>query len=104
LEVVRGLRHQVTSHAVRGTMTLVAQVLPLPSRGEIYVDARGEGRALRVSWHHDEDTVVLSLWRGALCAGSFRLRTEDVPGLINTLVRGLSEGYAPVANGGRHAG
>jgi len=85
-------------------MTLVAQVLPLPTRGEIYVDARGEGRALRVSWHHDEDTVVLSLWRGALCAGSFRLRTEDVPGLITTLVHGLSEGYSSTVSTGRHAG
>jgi len=85
-------------------MAPVAQVLPLPTGGETYVDARGEARALRVSWHHDEDTVVLSLWRGALCAGSFRLRTEDVPALINTLVNGLSEGYSFAVSTGRHAG
>lgn len=84
-------------------MRIVAQVVPLPTRGEVYVDARGDGRALRVSWHHEQDMVILSLWRDTLCACSFRLQSEDVVSLVNTLVRGLSEGYSP-ASSERHAG
>lgn len=78
----------------------MSEVVPLPQRGEVLVDARGEGRALRVSWHHEQEIVVLSLWRGTLCSASFRLPTTDVHVLINALVQGLSDGYAATA---RHA-
>ena len=33
--------------------------------------------------------VVLSLWRDNVCAGTFRLRREEVPGLIAFLADGL---------------
>ena len=33
----------------------------------------GNGRALRLTWHHEADVVVLSLWRDDICAGTFRL-------------------------------
>ncbi|MEO5854408.1 MAG: hypothetical protein ABIQ15_18020 [Nocardioides sp.] len=68
----------------------------------IFVDARGEGRALRVTWHlegpreHNPDgegLVVLSLWRDNVCAGSFRLAASEVPALVETLTRGLSAQY-----------
>lgn len=68
----------------------------------IFVDARGEGRALRVTWHLEgprgsdpdgEGLVVLSLWRDNLCAGSFRLTAGEVPALVETLTRGLSAQY-----------
>ncbi len=36
---------------------------PLPAAGEVFLDARGAGRALRVSWHAEADVVVLSLWQ-----------------------------------------
>lgn len=75
----------------------MAEVVPLPKRGEVFVDARGENRALRVSWHHEQDVVVLSLWRGALCSGSFRLPAAQVPVLIAALVEGLAAGYSPAA-------
>jgi hypothetical protein len=66
---------------------------PLPSTGEVFLDARGDGRGLRVSWHPDADVVVLSLWRGGTCAGSFRLPIEEVPELVRVLRDGLSKSY-----------
>ena len=59
---------------------------PLPELGSIFLDARGDERALRVSWHDEADLVVVSLWRDNVCTGSFRLAAEDVPDLVDTLV------------------
>ncbi len=58
---------------------------PLPSAGAAYLDARGDGRALRVSWHAEAEVVVLSLWRDNVCTGSFQLALEDVPDLSDLL-------------------
>jgi hypothetical protein len=71
----------------------MATVRPLPSTAEIFVDARGDGRALRVSWHHEKDLVVLSLWRDNVCAGTFRLAVDQVPELIELLRTGLDTAY-----------
>ena len=65
----------------------------LPTGGEIFLDDRGPHRTLRLSWHHEEGLVVLSLWRGSLCTGTFRLPIEDVPELIDVLRRGLATTY-----------
>lgn len=68
----------------------------------IFLDARGEGRALRVTWHlvgpresdpEGDGLVVLSLWRDNVCAGSFRLAASEVPALVETLTRGLAASY-----------
>ncbi|WP_183100350.1 hypothetical protein [Nocardioides pelophilus] len=61
-------------------------VRPLPATGSTFVDARGDERALRVSWHEEADVVVVSLWRDNVCTGSFRLAGGDIPELIDTLV------------------
>ena len=66
---------------------------PLPSSGEVFLDARGDGRGLRVSWHPDADLVVLSLWREGTCAGTFRLPMTEVPDLIDTLRDGLVRSF-----------
>jgi hypothetical protein len=66
---------------------------PLPSVGEVFLDARGGPRALRVSWHDEAGVVVLSLWRHETCAGTFRLAVEDVPDLLAALRRGLDAAY-----------
>ena len=71
----------------------MATVRPLPAAGEIFLDARGGDRALRVSWHHESDLVVLSLWRENVCAGSFRLAVDEVPDLIDLLRNGLDTAY-----------
>jgi hypothetical protein len=68
-------------------------VRPLPATGEVFLDARGPDRALRVSWHAEADVIVLSLWHGDTCTGSFRLPAEDVPDLIDALRDGLVRSY-----------
>jgi hypothetical protein len=39
----------------------------LPASGDVYLDVRDEGRAMRVSWHLDGELVVFSMWRGSVC-------------------------------------
>ena len=63
---------------------------PLPKSGAVFLDARGGDRALRATWHHEAGLVVLSLWRDNACAGTFRLRADEVPALIETLSAGLA--------------
>jgi hypothetical protein len=48
----------------------------------IFLDDRG---ALRVTWHDDDETVVLSVWRGALCRATFRLTPEEAERLATFL-------------------
>jgi hypothetical protein len=59
--------------------------------GEVFLDARGQGRALRLTWHHEADVVVLSLWRDRFCAGTFRLSKADVNEFVDALVDGLRD-------------
>jgi len=66
---------------------------PLPRSGAIYLDARRGDRALRVSWHHEDGLVVLSLWRENVCTGTFRLTIDEVPDLIEMLRAGLDSAY-----------
>lgn len=67
----------------------------LPVRGEVVVDARGGGRALRVSWHPEHGLVVLSVWRGAICVATVQVEASEVPHLVDVLVRGLAGGQVP---------
>ncbi|KAA1427905.1 hypothetical protein [Nocardioides antri] len=62
-------------------------VRPLPRTGSVLFDARGDERALRVSWHDEADVVVLSLWRDNVCTATFRLAGDQVDDLIETLFR-----------------
>lgn len=73
----------------------MAAVRPLPRTGSVFFDARGDERALRVSWHDEADLVVVSLWRENVCAATFRLAADDVPNLIDTLVDALRQRRAP---------
>ena len=76
----------------------------LPASGEVFLDERGGARALRVSWHPEAGVVVLSLWRGATCSGTFRMAVEDVPVMVALLREGLEAAYdeARVALAARH--
>jgi hypothetical protein len=80
----------------------MATARPLPATGEIFLDARGGDRAMRVSWHQESGLVVLSLWRENVCTGSFRLAVDEVPELISLLRTGLDTAY-DVALQRRHA-
>ncbi len=73
----------------------MADVSPLPIRGEVVVDARGGARALRVSWHPEQGVVVLSVWRGNTCAATVQVDPAEVPQLVDVLVRGLAASAAP---------
>ena len=65
-----------------------------PSLGaEFFLDTRGDARSLRVRWHHEDGLVLLSLWRGNECTGTFRLPIDEVPGLIDALRAGLDSAY-----------
>ena len=75
----------------------VADVVALPSIGEVLADVRGNGRWMRVTWHDEADVVVLSLWKQMSCVGTLRLDRSDVPGLVDTLVKGLAHTSAPSA-------
>ena len=82
-------------------MARMTGVSPLPATGEVFLDERGGERSLRVSWHDETGLVVLSLWRGPMCVGTFRLETHEVPALVETLRAGLDGAYADTR---RHAG
>jgi hypothetical protein len=71
----------------------VARTIALPVRGEVFLDARDTGRAMRVSWHHEDEVVVLSLWRGHKCTGTVQLAADDVPAFVQALTDGLAQGY-----------
>ncbi len=83
------------SHPPTGHTGEMSPVTPLPSAGEAFLDARGSGRALRVSWHSEAGLVVLSLWQAGTCTGSFRLPVEDVPDLLDALRAGPRSPVAP---------
>ena len=56
--------------------------------GEVFADARGGGRAMRVNWHEAEGVVALSLWKGAICTATFRVPAADLPDLLRALTDG----------------
>ncbi|MBA2698417.1 MAG: hypothetical protein H0U61_06535 [Nocardioidaceae bacterium] len=68
--------------------------------GEVFLDARGNGRAMRLTWHHEADLVVLSLWRDDVCAGTFRLSKGDVAEFVDALVDGLRDAAGVQFSGG----
>ncbi len=67
----------------------MGEVRPIPTLGGVVRDARGHGRALRVSWHREDGIVVLSLWDGPRCTGTVRVAARDVPTLVEALQVGL---------------
>jgi hypothetical protein len=48
----------------------------------LFVDDRG---ALRVTVHDDDDAIVLSIWRGAVCRATFKLTPEEAERLATFL-------------------
>lgn len=71
-------------------------VRPIPTLGGVFPDLRGQGRALRVSWHAEDGLVVLSLWDGPRCTGTVRLASADVPALMEALAAGYERPVADV--------
>jgi len=63
----------------------MGEVLPMPKVGDVFADVRGGGRTMRVSYHRDQRSVVVSLWVGTVCRASFRMAAGDVSTLMSTL-------------------
>ena len=70
-----------------GSMS-ASDAAPLPRRGEVYFDVRGESRSMRLSWYADTGVAVFSIWQGGTCTGTFRLPIADLPRMIEALQRG----------------
>lgn len=71
-------------------------VVALCAPGRWLRDTRGEGRALRVSWHAQLDEVVLSTWRVDTCVSTVRLDRASAAALVSALVDGLAQPPGPV--------
>ena len=55
-----------------------------------FYDTRGTVRRMGVSAHAVDSTVVISLWQGDICTGTFRLSANDAAGLISTLAYAMT--------------
>ena len=70
---------------------------PVPVEGHLYgervwfYDARGHVRRMGVSTHPADSTIVISLWQGDACTGTFRIPAKDAARLISTLAYGMTE-------------
>ncbi|QKE84625.1 hypothetical protein [Arthrobacter sp. NEB 688] len=76
----------------------------VPGRSAVVPDARGEGRALRVTWHPEAGVVVLSVWRDNVCVATTRLSPDEAAGLVEVLASGLADGYDGVPQAHPEAG
>ena len=56
-----------------------------------FYDTRSPVRRMGVSTHPIDATIVISLWQGDVCTGTFRLPARDAAPLISTLAYGMSE-------------
>lgn len=54
-------------------------------------DARGSHRYLRVTWHKETSTIVLSHWQDEVCVASTPVPLEDATKLIGLIVGALKE-------------
>jgi hypothetical protein len=63
----------------------VVRLPPVPRIGDLFIDARGDGRTMRVSLHPERGIAVLSLWAGNTCRASFQLPLEDAARLSELL-------------------
>ena len=65
----------------------------MPVHGHWAWDARGDGRAVRVSAHPESGFLNLSFWREDTCVGTARLRPDEAA----AQAAGLTEGLATLA-------
>ncbi len=69
----------------------------MPVEGHLYgervwfYDARGHVRRMGVSTHPTDSTIVISLWQGDVCTGTFRMPAANAAHLISTLAYGMTE-------------
>jgi hypothetical protein len=78
----------------------MGEIRSMPVRGDVFADARGGDRTMRVSHHVDQGVVVLSLWLGPVCRASFRLVADDVDRLVAALSGAATPGDGEMARTG----
>ena len=79
--------------------------VPLPRLGEVFFDVRGESRSMRLSWYGAAGVAVFSIWQADTCTGTFRLRIDDLPRMLESLRRGpRGQGTTAQGGAGRPAG
>jgi hypothetical protein len=66
-------------------MANVVRLSPVPRIGDMFIDARGDGRTMRVSLHPDRAMAVVSLWAGTTCRATFQLPLDDASRLAELL-------------------
>jgi hypothetical protein len=71
----------------------VAEVANFPHR-VLIADVRADGTYIRVTWHADRSTFVLSHWDDNGCIAATRVSVDDVPQLIGLLTNGLADALA----------
>jgi hypothetical protein len=64
-------------------MADVVRLSPVPRIGDTFIDARGDGRSMRVSLHPERGIAVVSLWAGTTCRSTFQLPLDDAPRLAD---------------------
>jgi hypothetical protein len=63
----------------------VVRLTPVPRMGDLFLDARSDGRTMRVSLHPERGIAVVSLWAANTCRASFQLPLEDAARLAELL-------------------
>lgn len=61
-------------------------------------DVRGPDRYLRVTWHRETSTIVLSHWERDICVASTPVSLPDATQLIGMIVGALKEAAARPAS------
>jgi hypothetical protein len=59
----------------------------LPKQGDVFFDSHRTDRSLRISRHPDAGVVVLSIWNGGVCQGTFQLPADQVTMFAEALLR-----------------
>lgn len=81
----------------------------VPVEGHLYGervwfhDTRSPVRRMGVSAHAADSTMVISLWQGDICTGTFRLPAPEAARLISALAYGMTDaisGPGPDSGGG----
>jgi hypothetical protein len=63
-----------------------------------FSDARSPVRRMAMSTHSDLGILVISLWQGDRCTGTFRLPMTEGARVVSTLVYGMAAGLAEPAD------
>ena len=71
----------------------------MPAVGDLFTDIRGGQRTMRVSYHGDRGVLVVSLWAGTVCRGSFQMAADNVGQLIEMLSE-IESAAAPASTPG----